>query len=148
MKSSYWIERYSPFVISVIYSYLFYRLELLLPESLAFMSALLAISGIMIGFSLTSITLIFTRESLTLKKFEKHGMSLRILDYGKASITSNFLLIASSLVVVFTGNPEFQWFGISFAFLCVFSLTSFWRFSSVIFGVLESDLRRESSPYS
>jgi hypothetical protein len=129
-------EKIYPYVLGVVASVLWFRLNLTFPTNDSILSSTLTVSGIFVGFLATSKAILMTMTSTIIDSLKRSGYISELVSYIGQAIWIN-LVFCSFNVVGFFVNTSDCWYSILWMGIAIGSLTSFVRVTDIMLKIFK-----------
>ncbi|MBS0646417.1 MAG: hypothetical protein JSR97_07470 [Verrucomicrobia bacterium] len=146
----YYFEKYYPLAISALLTFLVYKYQVYLSDFKTLVPQIaqnsLTISGTLLGFLLTILTIVNTINTRRMQFVKDSGHFERLLNFLNVSIKANIVVIVLSFLVIFLNRDKisdtvFRYIDFCFIFITLFAIFLTVRFA-IIFIQLLTDKKK------
>lgn len=130
-------EKLYPYIIAMIATFLWYKLDIKLPSGDSILSSTLTVSGIFVGFLATSKAILLSMESDIIRDLKDSGYINELVSYIAQAIWLNLAFCVLTVVGYFIDQAS-QCYSLVWIALVTMSLVSFIRVTDIMLKIFKN----------
>lgn len=129
-------ERIYPYLLGLIASVLWLRLQGTFPTGDSLLSATLTVSGIFVGFLATSKAILISMSSPIIEELKRSGYIDDLVSYISQAIWVNLLFCSINVIGYFL-NTQMEWYSLVWIGISVCAITTFIRVTHIMLKIFK-----------
>jgi len=129
-------EKIYPYLLGLIASVLWLRMQGTFPTGDSLLSATLTVSGIFVGFLATSKAILMSMSSPIIEELKRSGYIEELVSYIGQAIWINLLFCSINVIGYFV-STQAEWYSLIWIFISVCALATFIRVTHIMLKIFK-----------